>query len=411
MITLDTVNKSLEVLLGGVVATSQLPITASFADVTTTTYIPQSNDNITNNTTAITIVSAPVALTQRQVKLLTIYNADTASATVIIRLNNSGVFRILVSIALLSGYTLVYSAEGDFYVITSTGSILGIGTPGSPGAAGISGVLLHPPYPPIDGLDGEDGYFLFGSPSSGGSGAWTVITNTDTGAQNNWAPTGLSGNTLIEWNGASDIAISGIAGGVTGQMIRFKNITTTKIGTFADTSGSSSASNQFKNLVTSAATPVAAKGEITYQYDGTNWKIIDHDQGIWISQPYVSGDFTASSGTWTVDSGDIQIFKYKLDGTTLFVSWAIGTTSVSATPATLQIKIPGGFSAVAAGAQSGPQFYHESAGAAYIFGETWISPSSLTLIQLYPTGFGSGTLWIISTNNTATYATMPIEVS
>lgn len=107
----------------------------------------------------------------------------------------------------------------------------------------------------------------------------TVVSSTLTGAQNNWAPTLASSRTLVEWNGASDAAFTGLVAGVAGQLVTVKNITTTKFATFAQQSGSSSAGNKFRNRRTNGATCVGPLGYITYQYDGTDWVQVGHDQG------------------------------------------------------------------------------------------------------------------------------------
>lgn len=69
--------------------------------------------------------------------------------------------------------------------------------------------------------------------------------------------------------------------------------------------------------------------------------------GEWTAVAYASGNFTASSGTWTVDSGDQVTFKYMLVGKTIFVHVVIQNTDVSATPNQLRIAIPAGFTAAA----------------------------------------------------------------
>lgn len=178
---------------------------------------------------------------------------------------------------------------------------------------------------------------------------WTVISNTTTGAQNNWAPAGLLGNTLIEWNGASDAAFTGLAGGFAGQIVTVKNTTTTRVATFAPLSGSSSAANQFTNYATVGNTPIAAGGSITYQHDGTNWKITAHEQGASIVPAYNAGDYTAATGNWTVDAGDVIGVSYILRGRQLTVLMNVNSTSVSATPVSLRRAIPGGFQGSAAG--------------------------------------------------------------
>jgi len=124
MIILDATTKTLEIDLAGAVTTNQLPVVASYVDVTTTAYTPISSDTATNSTTAVTIVSAPAASTQRQVKLLTVYNADTVSVTVTIQLNNNSTLRSLVVVTLAVGSTLVYTDGEGWRVLTSAGAVV-----------------------------------------------------------------------------------------------------------------------------------------------------------------------------------------------------------------------------------------------------------------------------------------------
>lgn len=105
---LDTTSKTIQVLLTDSVETNQLPIVAWYADHTTTTLTPGCSDSATNNTTAVTAVAAPGASTQRQVKMLSVFNADTKAATVIVRLNNNGTMRNLAQRTLLPGQSLSY---------------------------------------------------------------------------------------------------------------------------------------------------------------------------------------------------------------------------------------------------------------------------------------------------------------
>ena len=46
MIILDSTVKSLEIKLGGAVATSEIPWVISWADITTTTFVPGSGDGV-----------------------------------------------------------------------------------------------------------------------------------------------------------------------------------------------------------------------------------------------------------------------------------------------------------------------------------------------------------------------------
>lgn len=64
----------------------------------------------------------------------------------------------------------------------------------------------------------------------------------------------------------------------------------------------------------------------------------------WTTQAYSAGDYTASSGTWGVDPGDTTLAYHKI-GKRLTVAFEVNTTDVSATPLTLNITIPGSFTA------------------------------------------------------------------
>lgn len=123
MLILDATTKSLEIVLAGAVTANQLPVVASYVDVTTSTYTPGSSDNASNSTTPVTVVAAPAASTQRQVKLLTIQNADTVSATVTLRYNDNGTTRVIVKVALSANDTLVYTDGEGFRVIDTSGEI------------------------------------------------------------------------------------------------------------------------------------------------------------------------------------------------------------------------------------------------------------------------------------------------
>src|SRR5438132_621480 len=124
MLILDSINKSIELTLGGIVTTNQLPFVASYIDVTSTTYIPNSNDGVSNNATAVTMISAPIASTQRQIKLITVHNADTVSATVTLRLNNNGTFRTICKVVLSTLSQLIYTDGEGFRVIDQNGGVV-----------------------------------------------------------------------------------------------------------------------------------------------------------------------------------------------------------------------------------------------------------------------------------------------
>ena len=124
MIILDTTVKKIEILLAGAVAANQLPVTTHFVDVAEPDYYrPNSYDTASNSTTAVPIVYAPGTDVRRQVKLITIYNADTAQATVTVRLVNNATNRIIVKIDLQPASTLIYTDGEGFRVIDTLGQI------------------------------------------------------------------------------------------------------------------------------------------------------------------------------------------------------------------------------------------------------------------------------------------------
>jgi len=220
--------------------------------------------------------------------------------------------------------------------------------------------------------------------------AGSVVASTVTGTQNNYAPT-LSNRTLIEWAGAADATFTGLAGGAVGKIVTFKN-TGSFVAYFAHQHASSSAGNKFRNFATSASTPIAATGAITFQYDGTDWQIISHEQGAWITPTFSAANFTASAGTWTVDAGDVLTDMYRLSGRTLHWQFAVATTSVSTTPTYLQRTLWG----FTSGSQRFDSVIQQADnGATQSVGYAWIQPAFSTVLF----GKFSGN-WAAATNNT-----------
>lgn len=82
--------------------------------------------------------------------------------------------------------------------------------------------------------------------------------------------------------------------------------------------------------------------------DGSN---VIWDDMSWTSVSFNAGDFTClTAGTWTVASGDVSMFKYKLIGKTMWVNVILQTTTVARSggnPTHLLIKIPASKTAAA----------------------------------------------------------------
>ena len=131
------------------------------------------------------------------------------------------------------------------------------------------------------------------------------------------------------------------------------------------------------------------------------------DTGAWTAVAHSAGNFTAQTGTWTVEAGDQSTFRYRLFGKTMHVSFVLTTTSVSATPTYLQITIPASKTAAATFGQPVSASDNGTArdAAAVIAG---------TNIRIYISAVaalgGAGT-WAIATNATGVFGTLTFETT
>jgi hypothetical protein len=127
MILLDTVNKSLEVVLGGAITTNQLPWSASYTDIDTAATFALSaaaaSNGATTSGTAVTMVAAPAASHTRRITFLSVHNADTVAATITVRLNDSATTRTLWKGTLQTLETLTYTLAGGWVVTDVTGAL------------------------------------------------------------------------------------------------------------------------------------------------------------------------------------------------------------------------------------------------------------------------------------------------
>ncbi len=138
MIILDNTNKSLVISLGANVTDRQLPFTCTVVDLGATAFTPLTNDGLSNNTGNVTISAAPPAGLYRQLKFLSIYNTDSASATVNILLADGSSTYQIFSANIASGFKLIY-AQDEFAVYDTNGAKQGTGTAGATGPAGAPG--------------------------------------------------------------------------------------------------------------------------------------------------------------------------------------------------------------------------------------------------------------------------------
>ena len=82
---LDATTRKLQILLGAAVTANQLPVAVDYVDFTSTTTTPALQLSTTNGATAVDILSAPAASTQRKVNFISIANKDTDFVNVTVR--------------------------------------------------------------------------------------------------------------------------------------------------------------------------------------------------------------------------------------------------------------------------------------------------------------------------------------
>jgi hypothetical protein len=122
MIILTGTTDKIQISLGSAVATTQLKCYASYRDTTSTTITPSRNVVLTTDTSAVDLIGSPGASTQRVVDYISIYNADTASATVTVNFNDNGTLYNLAVIILGVNEKLEYQEGEGFKVISTTGA-------------------------------------------------------------------------------------------------------------------------------------------------------------------------------------------------------------------------------------------------------------------------------------------------
>jgi hypothetical protein len=123
MLILSATTDKVQVVLSGNITTNQLRCYSSYNDTTTTSITPGRIVTLTSNTTPVDIVTSPSASTQRVVGYLSVYNSDTANATVTINLVSSSTNYGLYKATLLPGEKLEYQQGQGFKTIATDGSI------------------------------------------------------------------------------------------------------------------------------------------------------------------------------------------------------------------------------------------------------------------------------------------------
>jgi hypothetical protein len=132
MIILDTVNKSIEMVLSAAVSTTQWAFYTSYVDIVpaTPSVTPAANDGASNSTTNQTIIAAPAASTARQVKMISIVNKDTSLGTVTVQLLSTATRRTLINVPLYPNEELTFIDGAGWMIFDTNGNVKTVGTAG-----------------------------------------------------------------------------------------------------------------------------------------------------------------------------------------------------------------------------------------------------------------------------------------
>lgn len=237
-------------------------------------------------------------------------------------------------------------------------------------------------------------------------GASSSFTSTSTG---NIDDLDFQGASLIRMNNATLATIRGLLAGNDGQRVTIVSIGAGQV-SLAHQNAGSSAGNRLINKVTTGITPLAAgTGAATYQYDATTarWRLIEHEQGDWITPAFSAGDYTADSSTWGVDAGDVDTFKYRLKGTSVEVNIWIDDTDVGSGNALLSITIPNSWNLATGRAQN--TCFVSNAGSVTTGMIQTISAASATKISFVPSTSG-GTWTATTSDNTKVHGILVFEI-
>jgi hypothetical protein len=118
MLLLPTTSDSLELVTSAAVAVDYV---ASWADHSSSGVAASAGTGQVSTATTTTIVAAPGASTQRQIRGLTLRNAGSADVTVTVQAKPSGTARTIVKAAIQPGETLAYSDGRGWYSLDSAG--------------------------------------------------------------------------------------------------------------------------------------------------------------------------------------------------------------------------------------------------------------------------------------------------
>lgn len=123
MIVLTTTSDAVRITLGEAHTTTAMRLYSSYRDITTTTYAPGRNATNSNGTSAVDVVAAPAASTQRVVDLLAAYNTDTVNHVVTVSFYDGSTNREMFKVTLAPAESLTYVDGTGFSVFATSGAV------------------------------------------------------------------------------------------------------------------------------------------------------------------------------------------------------------------------------------------------------------------------------------------------
>lgn len=111
---LTTTNDKIQIVLGGAITTNQLQCLTTWKVYTTTTTTDGKRATDTNSTTDVDLAGAPASGETYDIQNINVYNKDTVSATVTIKLDVSGTETILYKGVVGVNDVISWTAEGGW---------------------------------------------------------------------------------------------------------------------------------------------------------------------------------------------------------------------------------------------------------------------------------------------------------
>jgi hypothetical protein len=124
MIILKATTETLTITTSSI---ADIDYSVSYADITTTTFAPSTNEGKIITATTTTVLAAPAGSTQRQVKLITISNrhATTTNTVLVAKVITATSYNLTSAVTLLAGETLQYVDGSGWVLYSANGAIKG----------------------------------------------------------------------------------------------------------------------------------------------------------------------------------------------------------------------------------------------------------------------------------------------